>query len=210
MPARGASTIPGMPAAAGRGRIHRTGVPGETFHVAGKDGVHDAKEWLERTGTVDAYLDVYDKNLKGYLQVDLADGSQRSFDLGGHYGSARRHFFAEVKNYSGAIAGKAYSDFLATCYCRSLDRDGDLLDFMFITWHPFLVTRWPTLRQAESVIEAVNERTNWVSDGHHIDEKRCGDIASRLWIIVLSKRSQDLQLPVDLASKAYRKLRKLV
>jgi alkylated DNA nucleotide flippase Atl1 len=95
---------------------------GEALHRAGEDGVARAKNWLERTGRVDACWTSYDN--KAMLTVKRPGGGGRSFDLGGVImgGDLDGHvFYAEVKKYA-EVGGQAemYKAYLANCYCMLL------------------------------------------------------------------------------------------
>lgn len=203
------SLVPGF---ALRPRSHRLDLrrvllmPGEAIHVEGNKGVVLAKRWLEGTGTVFVPIATGVPGHELVLGFPIAGNHVRSFDLYGVYGSKNRLFFAEVKYHRRApLYAKHYYDFLAKCYCRSLAYDGPSYDFMFITWHPFLVTRWSMLRTGESVFRAIGERQEWLAHNHVINESLCRDIATRLWLIVLSDRSIHLQLPPKIARTVYAK-----
>lgn len=176
----------------------------EAAHESGREGVLYAKEWLERTGTVTVPTAAGDSLFGGALGTALGNGHYRYFDLlGFFYGRRQRPFFAEVKHYTNQAPSAEYESFLALAYCSSLSPLGENADYMFITWHPFSIKRWSTLRSAASVREAIESREEWLPPNSAISEAACQSVASRLWIIVLSERSVHLQLPLRLAKRVF-------
>ena len=168
---------------------------GEVAQEAGRDGVRRAKRWLERTGRVEVHWTVYEH--PSMLTVTRPGGNDRSFDLGGviRGGDLDGHqFFAEVKNYRAAgDQPKQYGDYLANAYCKMLEGREKLYQFMWITWHPFSVSRWVKLCETTEVRAKVSERqTEWLGSEISIDEELCEIVADRLWLIVLSEKQEQL------------------
>ncbi|HZN15590.1 MAG TPA: hypothetical protein VFB78_15075 [Acidimicrobiales bacterium] len=178
-------------------------MPGETTHIKGREGVWRAKRWLERTGTAEVLVTSDLVAMSSVLEVPIERARVRSFDLHGVYGSPRRFFFAEVKHYEGPVGGQSYDEFLATAYCKAREHDGATCDFMFITWHPFLVKSWRSLRTAARVREAIRARRDWLPDVVEVSDDLCESVAARLWLIVLSDKSSDLQLPLATARQLF-------
>lgn len=180
---------------------------GEALHVAGEDGVRRAKNWLERTGRVDACWTAYDN--KAMLTVQRPGGGERSFDLGGVIkgGDLDGHvFYAEVKKYSEAGAQPdMYKQYLANCYCMLLPNPAKSFEFMWITWHPFSVTKWARLCTAAEVMEAVTDlKDEWLGVGDTVDSDHCALVAERLWLIVLSDQQERLSMSDEMLAEIRR------
>ena len=168
---------------------------GEVAHEAGREGVQRAKRWLERTGRVDVYWTAYEH--PSMLAVTRPGGNDRSFDLGGviRGGDLDSHqLFAEVKNYrSAGNQPEQYGDYLANAYCKMLEGRERLYQFMWITWHPFNLKKWVTLCETPEVREQVSKRQpEWLGSDTSVDEELCDLVADRLWLIVLSKKQEQL------------------
>ncbi len=128
-----------------------------------------------------------------------------SFDLGGVLMGdelAGQEFLAEVKFYPIAGAsdqGTLYREYLAKCYRAFVTRPDRCNNFMWITWAPFLVTKWTELCSAKEVKSAVIEhceRTLNIIDeteaSSAVDLGVCTMVAEKLWLIVLSERQEQL------------------
>ena len=174
------------------------------MHVLGADGAHRAKLWLEATTRVKASWLNTDPNAAGRLEFDWPHGgTQFSFDVGGilHGGDlSGQMFVVESKKYSGdSDQGSHYRSFLAKCYVTRRDY-GRLADqFMWITWHPFNVKTWESLCSEEKVAEGVLSEHQRVFGTQSDDDAKVlldrdlvGDVASRLWLLVLSDKQEKL------------------
>lgn len=180
---------------------------GEALHVAGGDGVSRAKNWLERTGRVDACWTCYDN--KAMLTVQRPGGGQRAFDIGGIIkgGDLDGHvFYAEVKKYTD-VGGQAdmYKAYLANCYCMLLPDPAKPYEFMWITWHPFSLTKWTRLCTADEVEAAMTELSDeWLGETTPVSRDHCELVASRLWLIVLSDRQERLSMSDEMLAEIRR------
>lgn len=175
---------------------------GESLHVDGADGVRRAKRWLELTGRAQVPWQRYSELHTSYLTFANASGEKFSFDLGGYLTGEPFNgvqFLAEVKNYEGAAdQHPLYQEYLAKCY-RVCRLGVGPREFMWITWHPFKIGEWRQLCGAEKVKSSVDlHRSTYLDDGEVIDEGLCGDLASRLWLIVLSEKQETLCLTPDM------------
>ena len=132
-------------------------MPGESLHEVGRDGAIRAKRWLEATTRVDVPWVNPDHVAK--LSFPWIGKGTFSFDLGGTLRGGDVHgqeFFAEVKRYTNASdQGSLYREYLAKCYCAYQCSPARCDHFMWITWHPFSVTRWTRLCTAKEVEDAV-------------------------------------------------------
>jgi len=172
-------------------------VAGEIQQEKGRDGVFLAQRWLESTTRVEAPWTVYE--VPHLTTLTLLTGKEESWDIGGYFSESKNIFYAEVKNFSDSSSqGPKYREYLADCYSATarMLKDGTdkKWEFMWITWHPFLVETWTKLCGEESIREAVTE---------HFPEKLGDDeydpdigklIADRLWLLVLSRRQEELMM----------------
>lgn len=177
---------------------------GERLHDLGREGAARAKEWLEATTRVDAHWVNPDHWAIPKLTFSWSDGyGDFSYDLGGVLRGGQLHqqeFLAEVKYYSTAgDQSELYSEYLAKCYRAYSVRPDRCDNFMWVTWHPFLTTRWKNLCSPNEVKDAVIK--------HHgkalgVDSEEaatrilryddCELVSSRLWLIVLCERQENL------------------
>lgn len=171
------------------------------MHQAGRDGALRAKRWLEATTRVDAPWVNPDRADK--LTHSWADGSPFSFDLGGILRGGKFHgqeFVAEVKNYTTAgDQGQLYPEYLAKCYCAFTQAASRLDHFIWLTWHPFSVTGWGSLCDSTTVQDAViSYRVKSLGEADQTRANRlldldiCRSVADRLWLIVLSRKQEEL------------------
>lgn len=175
-------------------------MPGETQHEAGREGVDKARDWLDRSGRVRVLWTVYDS--PAHLEISCPSGKERSLDLtaiieGGDLD--KQQVYAEVKHVDSASKLPVqYEDFLADCYCKLLEKPGLLCQFMFITWHPFLVSKWNTLTTKDRVKSAVSaRRQQWLGSQYQVDDDLCRSIAETLWLVVLSDKHHHIQMDLS-------------
>lgn len=130
-------------------------------------------------------------------------GRTFSFDLGGAMRGdpyEQDTFCAEIKNYSQAgDQGTEFDAFLAKCYVAALTGHHLSDHFMWITWSPFRIKTWSTLRSSTQVEEAVlqhSERVFGTTDPDRardlLDRTVSERVAERLWLIVLSDKQETL------------------
>lgn len=180
---------------------------GEELHLRGADGARRAKLWLEATTRANVYYVTPEPVAVAKLSYQWADGRGFSYDLGGVLlgGEFQGHeFVAESKFYNGHHdQGTLYVEFLAKCY-RALSLQPARIDhFMWITWAPFLVTRWPDLCSPNEVRSAALTHHRRVfgcprdHEGSLVSDEICESVAERLWIIVLSERQEKLVISAE-------------
>ncbi|MFT4284017.1 MAG: hypothetical protein QM598_04210 [Protaetiibacter sp.] len=177
---------------------------GEDAHAAGADGVHKAKRWLESTTRVDARWIYPEEQSRNKLEYQWHGGSTFIFDIGGLFRGGDldgRTFAAEVKNYTDAGAqGTLYTEYLARCYRARGINPGLTDQFMWITWHPFSVTKWSKLTTAAEVRSAVVQHSEKAlgvpaeEAESAVDDSLCSQIAESLWLVVLSDKHELLML----------------
>ncbi|RNB52376.1 hypothetical protein EDM22_01335 [Agromyces tardus] len=130
-------------------------------------------------------------------------GRTFSFDLGGLFKYDEfdgQTFYAESKMYSDSsnLPGH-YEEFLAKCYVAYLDRAMFCDHFMWISWSPHTASRWSTHTSEETVRAAViAQRKRIFGDLDEataeglVDDAVVSEVASRLWLIILSERQEQL------------------
>lgn len=175
---------------------------GEVLHARGAEGVRRAKLWLDRTTRAEARWLVPDTIAVNKLTFKWHDGSTYSFDLGGLLrfgGHDQEIFVAECKFYSGHHAqGTMFTEFIAKCYRARLIDPARADQFIWITWAPFLVTKWEHLAKPSYIREAIHKHgLKCVGKGDtagidaEIDDDLIKDLAERLHVIVLHERQEE-------------------
>jgi hypothetical protein len=116
--------------------------------------------------------------------------------LGGEYGGEQ--FLAECKNYNRAYnQNEMYNEYLAKNYVALQTQPSRCDHFMWITWSAFATTTWDALCRPSRVRDAVlteSERALGVPRAEalaKIDIDLCEDVASKLWLIVLSEKQEN-------------------
>lgn len=176
---------------------------GEAIHAVGADGVDRAKRWLEGTSRV--YHVWTNPEDEKKLTFSWATSGTFSFDLGGTLHGAELHnknFYAEVKKYKGAgNQGTEYPKYLAKCYLALQQRPEMCDHFMWITWAPFSIGKWPSLLTSDYVSQSIlvpsNRMRTLGSATATPDPAHCAAVAERLWLIVLSDKQEVLRLTDD-------------
>jgi hypothetical protein len=123
-----------------------------------------------------------------------------SFDIGGTLiggDVANQEFLAESKNYANAGSQNSmYNEYLAKCYVARQSRPDRCDNFMWITWSAFGTTVWSDLMSPDRVRKAVLHEckralaAELVDAESKIEDALCVDVATRLWVIVLSERQE--------------------
>ncbi|TMR12380.1 hypothetical protein ETD86_32895 [Nonomuraea turkmeniaca] len=172
-------------------------VAGETHQEKGRKAAYFVQRWLESTTRVVVPWVVYDTPQQTTLQ--LLNGKEESFDLAGYFTDAtKRQFYVEVKAYDGNHSKQpvAYREYLANCYSitkQMMDHFGPdkCWEFMFVTWHPFLVDKWSQHCTEPAILEALNQYPDRLA-GQEPDHDIVKTLTERLWLIVLSTRHEEL------------------
>ena len=180
-------------------------LPGELYQKIGEDGARRAKLWLDSTTRTMSTWSVYDRFGVPRLLYPWPEGGKAySYDLGGLFYGGDLHqqsFMVECKKYSNDNQGGHFDKFLAQSYV-TLMKYPQLADhLLWITWHPFRVTTWNDLASEPNIRAAVvSEKKRIfgdVSDADAlaaIDPAIVTDLASRVWVIVLSDKQETLVL----------------
>ena len=173
---------------------------GEAIQAKGADGARRAKLWLEATTRANVPWVNPDPVAVPKLSFDWVSSGTFSFDLGGTLIGgevANQEFLGECKKYENAYdQNKLYIEYLAKCYVARFRRPDRCDNFMWITWSPFATTTWSDLISPEHVRKAVmKESTRALGVNEEdalgkLDEELCKEVASRLWIIVLSEKQE--------------------
>lgn len=176
-------------------------VSGEQLHAQGADGARRAKLWLEATTRANVWWVNPEPVAVPKLSFSWIDGASFSFDLGGTLSGGTidgQEFLAESKQYANANDQNAlYDEYLAKCYVALKARPDRCDNFMWITWSAFATTTWSELCTAGRVEAAVKKHAPKAlgvavdNAAEQLDVDHCGDVAGRLWIIVLSERQEE-------------------
>lgn len=192
---------------------------GEAMHQKGADGARRAKHWLDATTRTRTSWVNEDAVRASKLEFAWPHGGQLfSFDVGGILIGDPfdwHNFVAEVKNYStDSGLGGHFEDFLAKCLVVRKLHPSNAEQFMFLTWHPFNVTRWTKLCQKDTIVSAVRKHAKHIYDldpssatddaakakdiceqietNIQADMATIEDLEARLWLVVLSEKQEEL------------------
>jgi hypothetical protein len=180
---------------------------GERHQRRGKEGLEEAKLWLESTTRFEVPWTSWGKaGTLQYVQVPQINGQAESFDLRGMHleqdMAARAEFYAEVKRYSGQHDQPAhYWKYLTRCYSATVawQRAGtpQTPEFIWITWHPFGATdNYLKLTKPEMIKEACERHPERVPIEDY-DDSTAEDLADRLWFLLASPRLGDMMMSKD-------------
>ena len=176
---------------------------GEQIQELGAQGSQRAKRWLESTCRADVPWNNPKANPEKlrFRKAGAPSTSRRasdhfSFDLGGLLlgeGAAGKIFLAECKKYSSSgDQGKRYRQFLAQCYRIQILYAQFHDHFLWITWAPFLASRWGELLTAEYVQQAVTDPAHRdIALGADQYDPAVGlAVADKIIVVVLSDRQE--------------------
>ncbi|MEU0717773.1 hypothetical protein ABZ498_11390 [Streptomyces lavendulocolor] len=176
---------------------------GEKLHAKGEEGARRARYWLDSTTRANARWVNPHPVAVPKLTFQWADGSNFSYDLGGHLLGGEfegQEFLVESKFYDSiGHQGAMYVEYLAKCY-RAFDTRPDRCDnFMWITWHPSSLKKWARLCTEPEVRAAVikhRQKALGVNTPQQaaeaIDDEICKAVTDRLWLILLNRRQEEL------------------
>lgn len=168
--------------------------------VIGEIGVRNAQAWLESTTYFDMPHTAYD--LTTMTTLPLLGGGTKKWDLAGRFmGERKNPVFCEVKNYKYAgNQGNDYVEFLANAYSASMKERLEGVDqkryYFWITWHPFLVSKWKDLTSEHEIKGALEAHPSRLG-GHAYDEDFGRELSERVWLVVLSRPLEQVMLTVD-------------
>jgi hypothetical protein len=183
---------------------------GERPGEKGREGVHRAKNWLERSTRFEFSYTAYD-NIPSVdlLTFNCPGGGSASFDIGGTFRGeelSKKSFLAEVKNYGPkSDQYPEFKKFLALCYIAYKAKPHYCERLIWISWRPFKSEKWDELTSINEVAEAVVGERQRVFGPEVTPEEARGSIdmvaaaavAERLWLIVLSEGNETLVITHD-------------
>lgn len=186
-------------------------VPGEASQDTGRDGLNQAKRWLELSTRVHQSWTHRDAALSELLGFKWPHGDKTfSFDLGGQFRGGdleNQSFLAEVKKYKNeGDLPTHFRDFVAKCYVALQSRPKRCDHFLWLSWAPFQAQKWDTHTSAErianSLVHPANRTRVFGTDQEAsaraaIDPTVLAGVSSRLWLVTLSDRQDQLVLTKD-------------
>jgi hypothetical protein len=184
----------------------------EEVQELGREGVAMVKRWLEATTFIELNWNVYEDSALCIVQClgektkstptgEKSMGARtKKFDLAGAFiGLKRNPVVVESKNYTSTGAQhKYFKEFLATAYSSTVyeleHKHSDIArEFIWVTFHPFMLTEWMTLGTEEKIAQALVENPEYL-DGRDVDQKVLRKVAERVWILVMHKKQEDISL----------------
>lgn len=180
---------------------------GEQQHRKGKEGLEEAKLWLESTTRFVVPFTSWGKaSTLQYVEVPQWERNKESFDLFGQHLEenleTRGEFYAEVKRYSTAGTQMAqYCEFLTRCYSAMLawEKIGTPKTplFLWITWHPFGATdKYSQLTTETMVKEACDKLPERVKSEDY-DTARATLLAEQLRLLIVPHKLEDMRMSKD-------------
>ena len=188
-----------------------TVVAGEENQDIGRDGLYQAKRWLELSTRVRESWTHQDPPLAELLGFAWPHGGRTfTFDLGGVFRGDdldNQSFVAEVKKYKNeSDLPTHYRDFLAKCYVAYQIRPDRCGHFIWLSWAPFQAQGWDLHTSVDKVVAALlhsanRQRVLGVEDEDQarlqIDMEAVVAVAGRLWLLTLSDKQKSLVLTKD-------------
>lgn len=173
------------------------GLDAEPIQQKGLDGVALAKRGLESTTWIELPFNAYRND--SVCRVELLQGS-KLFDMFGYiFGESNISLYVEVKNYDGNASKLEgyYKEFLAHAYSatarRKRDNISEQAEFMFVTTHPFGLSKWTDNFNPSRIRDAVDSNTH-VLGGQSIDDNLLKETSDLVHLLVLSKRQERFML----------------
>lgn len=181
---------------------------GEDIQDIGRDGLHSAKNWLDRTTRVQSSWTHQDHPMAELLSFRWPHASTPfSFDIGGRFRGEdldNKSFLAEVKNYKNeSNLPMHYRDFLAKCYVAYLAKPIRCDNFLWISWSPFQAKAWDKHVSVDRVKASILHKENCqrvvgTSDPQVgatlLDPEALVAVANRIWLVTLSSKQEQLVL----------------
>lgn len=171
----------------------------EETQEKGRRGVALAKRWLEATTFIELPWNVYEKT--AMCTVPLLEG-KKIFDLRGQFlGPLARPVLIENKSYSAENNQyPQYQEFLAIAYSATAKRIEDQADteeeFIWVTSHPFKLSKWAGLESYEAMAEAVAAFPQHLG-GRPVDDDLIRKVCGRVWVLVMNPKQEQLSLTHD-------------
>lgn len=179
-----------------KGQGYDAGMSAEATQEQGRRSVARTKRWLEATTYVELPFNVYEND--ALCEIELLEGTKR-FDMYGFMlGDNRREVYVENKDYSAERDQyRQFQEFLATAYSATARRLKSASDrkteFMWVTTHPFKMSRWSGLGSHTEMNDALARNTHLLG-GSAVDEALARLVASRVWVLVVNQRQVEISL----------------
>lgn len=176
------------------------------MHDRGRDGLREAKRWLDMSTRVQRSWTHSDRGMSELLVFKWPHASTSfSFDLGGTFRGEdldNQSFVAEVKNYaSESDLPQHYRDFLAKCYVAYRAHPDRCDHFLWLSWSPFQAQKWHVHTSIETVKAAILHKDNTgrvlgakePSEAEALlDTAALAAVSERIWLLTLAKRQVQL------------------
>jgi hypothetical protein len=177
----------------------------ETSQRIGIEGASEIKQWLEATTRFAFTYTVYDN--EAMCTRTCLNGRKKSFDLEGARVPTKSNPVAtpvsvECKKLSQAgDQGPEFREFLAIAYSSTAHDLATLgpdskREFMWVTFHPFLVTDWSDLLTVSHLRKWVEQHSELLN-GEAINDDLLALVADRIWVMVVGQKQVDLRLSKD-------------
>lgn len=184
----------------------------EEVQELGRDGVAMVKRWLEATTFMELNWNVYEdpalcivsclgEKIRNTPQGPKSAGARtKKFDLAGNFiGLKRSPVVVESKNYTSSSGQhKYFKEFLAIAYSSTVweieNKHSDVSrEFIWVTFHPFILKDWTILDTEGKIEEALGEFPEYL-DGREIDRQILRSVSERIWILVMHKKQEGISL----------------
>lgn len=170
----------------------------EAVQETGREGVLEAKRWLESTTRVQLPFNAYE--MTSQCSLPLLGDAVKCYDLRGYFFDDGRPLLVEVKKYSSAgDQGPLFKRFLAEAYsttAKHWQQVGDpKFEFMWVTWHPFSQTDWSTILTPGYMTTALAANDD-VLDKQAVNRTVLDAVSQRTWVLVLHDKQRELR-PAD-------------
>jgi hypothetical protein len=170
----------------------------EEVQELGRTGVATVKRWLEATTFIELNWNVYEDT--GMCIVQCLGGKNKKFDLAGAFiGLKRNPVVVESKRYTTAGSQhKYFKEFLAIAYSSTVSeveqKKYDIgREFIWVTFHPFILKDWPRLCTEGKIKESLEEYPEYL-DGRELDPQILRSVSERVWVLVMHEKQEDLSL----------------
>jgi hypothetical protein len=180
---------------------------GEDSQDSGLVGMRAAKRWLDRTTRATTYTS-QDKPFRDLLAYRWPHSDRTfSYDIGGSFIGGdidNQTFLGEVKKYKNeSDLPTHFRSFMAKSYVAYKATPYRCDHFLWISWAPFQAQAWDKHCTYEKVVASLNHPSNitrslglepGADTADAIDHEAAQIVASRMWLLTLSDRQDDLNL----------------
>ena len=170
----------------------------EEVQELGRAGVATVKRWLEATTFIELNWNVYEDT--GMCIVQCLGSKNKKFDLAGAFiGDKRNPVVVESKKYnSPGSQHKYFKEFLAIAYSATVSeieqKKYDIArEFIWVTFHPFILKDWTILLTEGKIKEALAENSGYL-DGREIDPNVLRSVSERIWVLVMHEKQEGISL----------------